>query len=395
MTPGSAEPNTPLAPPQASSPQLSLPTPLPANEAKPQVELDKLKAEIERLEKLVDKAAAAAQDAQAAKDSAAKSAASAQAGKAASEQSARVAAEAAERAEEAAGRAEKPKPPVGANLPDKGIPAEANQSGEISADFDFSKFGAPPVADARNRPSPDSTGEIDESFDFSKFGKESKKVKPEPAPQSSPDAPSKDGAAKASTPEAAHVGEFKASQPADINHSPQTVTLLPILRNNVNKNADTASASSTTDASTPLAIKQKLDQPVSFPPDSKSWPSKKLARWQYDRAFNEFFSGEYDSVVRRLTIAIRLDGRDARFYYFRGLANYRQEQLSEAQRDIKAAAALEVKGSLSSSEVGRALERIQYAERRWLEQLRCADSLRTNDDLSVTSLSAWRSRRGL
>ncbi len=88
----------------------------------------------------------------------------------------------------------------------------------------------------------------------------------------------------------------------------------------------------------------------------------------YSEGIHAYFANEYQTAHDRLSAAITGGMRDARCYFFRGLANYKLHRIEAAKTDFEAGARLEMAGL--GTAVGQALVRVQGPERLELERHR-------------------------
>ncbi|WP_164103894.1 tetratricopeptide repeat protein [Candidatus Laterigemmans baculatus] len=89
----------------------------------------------------------------------------------------------------------------------------------------------------------------------------------------------------------------------------------------------------------------------------------------YGQGVHRYFAHDYDGAYLDFTRAIDNGLRDPRVYYFRGLAAAATGRLDEAAADWRIGGVFEARGNYSGS-VGRALARIQGAQRMQLEAVR-------------------------
>lgn len=89
----------------------------------------------------------------------------------------------------------------------------------------------------------------------------------------------------------------------------------------------------------------------------------------YGQGVHRYFAHDYDGAYLDFTRAIDNGLRDPRVYYFRGLAAAATGRHDEAVTDWRIGGVLEARGNYSGS-VGRALARIQGAQRMELEAIR-------------------------
>ena len=86
---------------------------------------------------------------------------------------------------------------------------------------------------------------------------------------------------------------------------------------------------------------------------------------------HQYFSGRHQEAINSLTTAISGDSKDARAYYFRGLAKMGSGDSYGAESDFELGAAIEAKSSKRpTSLVTRSLERVQGGLRLKLEKTR-------------------------
>ena len=89
----------------------------------------------------------------------------------------------------------------------------------------------------------------------------------------------------------------------------------------------------------------------------------------YGSGVHAYFSLDYSRAHEYLTAAIKAGSPDPRCYYFRGLCYLRLGRPEQAKADFLKGAELERMGSGGYND-GRALERIQGADRAMIEQYR-------------------------
>ena len=83
--------------------------------------------------------------------------------------------------------------------------------------------------------------------------------------------------------------------------------------------------------------------------------------------------GEYNAAIDSFSNAIKLYRWDARYFYYRGIARHRSNLPGDAQkaiRDVQRGAALERHNMPDVDQIYRALERVQYKTRNWVESFR-------------------------
>ncbi len=90
----------------------------------------------------------------------------------------------------------------------------------------------------------------------------------------------------------------------------------------------------------------------------------------YSQALSAYFAGDHEIAEALLTVAIGDGSKDARQYYFRGLARLGNGQPDEAAADFTFAAELEASGLSRGGDVNRALEKVQGSARRTVEKYR-------------------------
>lgn len=89
----------------------------------------------------------------------------------------------------------------------------------------------------------------------------------------------------------------------------------------------------------------------------------------YGEGVHHYFAHEYDEAYKDFTLAIEHGLQDPRVYYFRGLTAAATGRPEEAVSDWRTGAVQEARGNYTGS-IGRALARIQGAQRLELEQVR-------------------------
>ena len=94
--------------------------------------------------------------------------------------------------------------------------------------------------------------------------------------------------------------------------------------------------------------------------------------WNYGEGIHKYFAGNSSESIQALDAAIAEKSNDPRPYYFRGLARMRCGDSYGAMSDYQMASQIEALGKRRSPAVARALERVQGAERLYLEKIRTA-----------------------
>jgi hypothetical protein len=89
---------------------------------------------------------------------------------------------------------------------------------------------------------------------------------------------------------------------------------------------------------------------------------------QFGAGVHDFYQGRYFEAIEHFDQAVGADGRDARVYFFRGLAKQRLGWTDEARTDFLLGSQLEV--ALKRRDVGTALQRVQGPDRLILERYR-------------------------
>jgi tetratricopeptide (TPR) repeat protein len=90
----------------------------------------------------------------------------------------------------------------------------------------------------------------------------------------------------------------------------------------------------------------------------------------YGKGVHAYFAGDYGKALERLSAAAGAGSRDPRVYYFCGLTYLKLGKAAEAQMDFRKGAQLETRDLNRYYNVGRALERVQGADRQMLESYR-------------------------
>ena len=83
--------------------------------------------------------------------------------------------------------------------------------------------------------------------------------------------------------------------------------------------------------------------------------------------YNLYWRGSYGEALRHFEAADTLQPGDARFVYYRGLAERSLGRVTDAAQTVRLAVKLEGRRSES---VSRSLERLQGPKRMWLERIR-------------------------
>jgi hypothetical protein len=95
----------------------------------------------------------------------------------------------------------------------------------------------------------------------------------------------------------------------------------------------------------------------------------------YWKARDTYWQRDYSAALAVLVRATELDALDARSWYFRALAERALGHAEAAKTSALRAAALKVLGQSDEVQIGLALERVQGAERRFLNAAESAMSL--------------------
>jgi len=102
-----------------------------------------------------------------------------------------------------------------------------------------------------------------------------------------------------------------------------------------------------------------------------SAPAQDLAAEQMlSLGIHGYFSGDFAQAYEKLSSAVSGGNQDPRPYYFRGLVLMRMGREDEAKADFQIASGLESAGQARVHSVAKALERVQGADRRTVEQYR-------------------------
>jgi tetratricopeptide (TPR) repeat protein len=104
-------------------------------------------------------------------------------------------------------------------------------------------------------------------------------------------------------------------------------------------------------------------------PDSRLVPDPLAAERHYAAGLNFYFARNYPSAEREFLAAIENDSQDARFYYYLGLSRLLQNKRGAAE-DFDQGARLEARGRPAPAAVSAALERVQGAARRRVNEAR-------------------------
>jgi tetratricopeptide (TPR) repeat protein len=79
----------------------------------------------------------------------------------------------------------------------------------------------------------------------------------------------------------------------------------------------------------------------------------------YTRGVQLYHAGEFAAALARFDAAIRLDGVDARFWYFKSLCETALGDAADARKSLDRAVVLHLQGKPTAEKIGQALERIQ------------------------------------
>ena len=113
-----------------------------------------------------------------------------------------------------------------------------------------------------------------------------------------------------------------------------------------------------------------LDSALLRVPGSLAQPNPAAAERQFGAGRDLFRAGNYYGAEQAFDAAIRLNDRDARYVYFRGLSRWLQGRTVDAAGDFARGAALERQNSPNPQDVDSALERVQGAPRQALNRFR-------------------------
>lgn len=92
------------------------------------------------------------------------------------------------------------------------------------------------------------------------------------------------------------------------------------------------------------------------------------SRKQFVTGLNAFWAGQYEGATAAFQDAKSADPTNAKCAYFLALSHYRAGRMSEAEQALTAA--VELERHVPIADWGRSMERIQGAERLWLENAR-------------------------
>ncbi len=100
----------------------------------------------------------------------------------------------------------------------------------------------------------------------------------------------------------------------------------------------------------------------------------------FGQGVHQYFSGQYETVVKDLGTAIDAGSIDPRIYFFRGLSHLQMGENGNAQADIKRGAELEVgQFGKRNYNIGRSLMRIQGENRMLIENARAEAKVRKDE----------------
>ena len=102
-----------------------------------------------------------------------------------------------------------------------------------------------------------------------------------------------------------------------------------------------------------------------------NWAAAQSGSDAYGSGVHQYFSGRHQDAMNSLSAAISKDSKNARAYYFRGLAKMGSGDSWGAKSDFELGAAIEASNSKRpTSLVTRSLERVQGSLRLELEKTR-------------------------
>ncbi len=96
----------------------------------------------------------------------------------------------------------------------------------------------------------------------------------------------------------------------------------------------------------------------------------------YGVGVHAYNSGEYRDAYENLSAAVEGGSRDPRVYYFRGLSQAQLGRPEDARLDFAKGAQFEVAGGGDRYPIGRALERVQGAQRLTIERVRQIEKIK-------------------
>lgn len=111
----------------------------------------------------------------------------------------------------------------------------------------------------------------------------------------------------------------------------------------------------------------------------------------YGRGVHAYFEHRYEEAHGLLTKAITSGLKDPRAYYFRGLTNLRLGRPDEAQAEFTTGAELEAIAA-EPVNIGKALERVQGADRLKIEQHRRAGRLALHNKAAAAAKARYEER---
>jgi hypothetical protein len=90
----------------------------------------------------------------------------------------------------------------------------------------------------------------------------------------------------------------------------------------------------------------------------------------YLRAVQAYRRGDYEEALDLLSVVVRLDDQDARYWYYKALSERALGEAAAARESARRGAALELLGRADPTQTAEALERIQGDERQFLRAAR-------------------------
>jgi tetratricopeptide (TPR) repeat protein len=103
---------------------------------------------------------------------------------------------------------------------------------------------------------------------------------------------------------------------------------------------------------------------------ANSKPNRAAADPLFSTGMRHYFAHQFAEAETKLAEAVKNNPKDARYYYFLALSRLPQGKVEAAQDDLNHAVALERQGLPDRDTINGSLERIQGAERQWINRFR-------------------------
>jgi tetratricopeptide (TPR) repeat protein len=90
----------------------------------------------------------------------------------------------------------------------------------------------------------------------------------------------------------------------------------------------------------------------------------------YSRGYSLYWEKQLDEALANLNASVKLSDQDARAWYFKGLAERALGETAKAKESIRMAIKVQRQNRQQYAAVMTSLERVQGADRAWLDAIR-------------------------